>query len=120
MREAEGEQQPATFQPLLLGITKASLSTESASSRRPRFQETTRVLTEAAIQGKLDHLRGLKENVIIGHLIPAGTGMPEYRTLCGWRTERWRRRIRKGSTAGRPGSSRWTIWSESEAEVTAD
>ncbi len=73
-------QQPATFQPLLLGITKASLSTESFISAAS-FQETTRVLTEAAIQGKVDHLRGLKENVIIGHLIPAGTGMPMYRKL---------------------------------------
>jgi DNA-directed RNA polymerase subunit beta' len=73
-------QQPATFKPLLLGITKASLSTESFISAAS-FQETTRVLTEAAIQGKVDHLRGLKENVIIGHLIPAGTGMPSYRRL---------------------------------------
>jgi DNA-directed RNA polymerase subunit beta' len=73
-------QQPATFQPLLLGITKASLSTESFISAAS-FQETTRVLTEAAIQGKVDYLRGLKENVIIGHLIPAGTGMPHYRRV---------------------------------------
>jgi DNA-directed RNA polymerase subunit beta' len=73
-------QQPATFQPLLLGITKASLSTESFISAAS-FQETTRVLTEAAIHGKTDNLRGLKENVIIGHLIPAGTGMPVYRKL---------------------------------------
>ena len=73
-------QQPATFQPLLLGITKASLSTDSFISAAS-FQETTRVLTEAAIQGKVDFLRGLKENVIIGHLIPAGTGMPLYRKL---------------------------------------
>jgi DNA-directed RNA polymerase subunit beta' len=76
---AEG-QQPATFQPLLLGITKASLSTDSFISAAS-FQETTRVLTEAAIQGKVDFLRGLKENVIIGHLIPAGTGMAFYRKL---------------------------------------
>ncbi len=76
---AEG-QQAASYQPLLLGITKASLSTESFISAAS-FQETTRVLTEAAIQGKIDHLRGLKENVIIGHLIPAGTGMPMYRKL---------------------------------------
>jgi DNA-directed RNA polymerase subunit beta' len=73
-------QQPATFQPLLLGITKASLSTESFISAAS-FQETTRVLTEAAIHGKVDNLRGLKENVIIGHLIPAGTGMQGYRRL---------------------------------------
>ncbi|HUL71256.1 MAG TPA: DNA-directed RNA polymerase subunit beta', partial [Gemmatimonadales bacterium] len=73
-------QQPATFKPLLLGITKASLSTESFISAAS-FQETTRVLTEAAIHGKVDYLRGLKENVIIGHLIPAGTGMSHYRKL---------------------------------------
>jgi DNA-directed RNA polymerase subunit beta' len=73
-------QQPATFKPLLLGITKASLSTESFISAAS-FQETTRVLTEAAIHGKVDFLRGLKENVIIGHLIPAGTGMSHYRKL---------------------------------------
>jgi DNA-directed RNA polymerase subunit beta' len=73
-------QSPATFQPLLLGITKASLSTDSFISAAS-FQETTRVLTEAAIQGKIDYLRGLKENVIIGHLIPAGTGMAGYRNL---------------------------------------
>jgi DNA-directed RNA polymerase subunit beta' len=73
-------QQPATFQPLLLGITKASLSTDSFISAAS-FQETTRVLTEAAIQGKVDYLRGLKENVIIGHLIPAGTGLSIYRRV---------------------------------------
>jgi DNA-directed RNA polymerase subunit beta' len=66
--------EPATFQPLLLGITKASLSTESFISAAS-FQETTKVLTEAAVSGKTDTLKGLKENVIIGHLIPAGTGM---------------------------------------------
>ena len=73
-------QSPATFQPLLLGITKASLSTDSFISAAS-FQETTRVLTEAAVQGKVDFLRGLKENVIIGHLIPAGTGMSQYTRL---------------------------------------
>jgi DNA-directed RNA polymerase subunit beta' len=71
---------PATAKPVLLGITKASLSTDSFISAAS-FQETTRVLTEAAIQGKVDFLRGLKENVIIGHLIPAGTGMPVYRRM---------------------------------------
>src|SRR5205814_1255920 len=76
---AEGGQ-PARFQPLLLGITKASLSTQSFISAAS-FQETTRVLTEAAIQGKKDELRGLKENVIIGHLIPAGTGLARYKKL---------------------------------------
>jgi len=65
---------PATYHDLLLGITKASLSTDSFISAAS-FQETTRVLTEAAIMGKRDELRGLKENVIVGRLIPAGTGM---------------------------------------------
>jgi len=65
---------PATYTNLLLGITKASLSTDSFISAAS-FQETTRVLTEAAIMGKRDDLRGLKENVIVGRLIPAGTGM---------------------------------------------
>jgi DNA-directed RNA polymerase subunit beta' len=71
---------PATGRPLLLGITKASLSTDSFISAAS-FQETTRVLTEAAIQGAVDHLRGLKENVIVGRLIPAGTGMEHYRNV---------------------------------------
>ncbi len=66
-----------TFEPVLLGITKASLATESFLSAAS-FQETTKVLTEAAIKGKVDHLMGLKENVIIGKLIPAGTGMSCY------------------------------------------
>src|SRR5918912_1461651 len=69
---------PATAQPLLLGITKASLSTDSFISAAS-FQETTRVLTEASISGKVDHLRGLKENVTMGRLIPAGTGFEYYR-----------------------------------------
>jgi DNA-directed RNA polymerase subunit beta' len=68
---------PAQATPLLLGITKVSLTTESFISAAS-FQETTRVLTEAAASGKVDLLRGLKENVIVGHLIPAGTGMKEY------------------------------------------
>jgi DNA-directed RNA polymerase subunit beta' len=71
---------PATGRPLLLGITKASLSTDSFISAAS-FQETTRVLTEASIQGAVDHLRGLKENVIVGRLIPAGTGMEYYRNV---------------------------------------
>ena len=71
---------PATGRPLLLGITKASLSTDSFISAAS-FQETTRVLTEASINGKVDHLRGLKENVIVGRLIPAGTGMEYYRNV---------------------------------------
>jgi DNA-directed RNA polymerase subunit beta' len=69
----EAGKQPAKWDPLLLGITKASLSTESFISAAS-FQETTKVLTEAAICGKTDYLRGLKENVIMGRLIPAGTG----------------------------------------------
>ncbi len=76
---AEGGE-PATAEPLLLGITRASLSTESFISAAS-FQETTRVLTEAAISGKVDNLLGLKENVIIGHLIPAGTGIERYRSV---------------------------------------
>ena len=106
--EAAGKK-PAVWEPVLLGITKASLSTESFISAAS-FQETTRVLTEAAITGKNDHLRGLKENVIVGRLIPAGTGLAHH-------LERRRRRTEakeegrspeadaqpqaKGSTAGR-------------------
>ncbi|MBM4285613.1 MAG: DNA-directed RNA polymerase subunit beta' [Deltaproteobacteria bacterium] len=71
---------PATAEPLLLGITKASLTTESWISAAS-FQETTKVLADAAVQGKIDHLRGLKENVIMGRIIPAGTGFDIYREL---------------------------------------
>jgi DNA-directed RNA polymerase subunit beta' len=71
---------PAQGQAILLGITKASLSTDSFISAAS-FQETTRVLTEASINGKVDYLRGLKENVIMGRLIPAGTGMDYYRKV---------------------------------------
>ena len=70
----------ASFKPLLLGITKTSLSTESFLSAAS-FQETTKVLSKAAVEGKTDHLRGLKENLIMGNLIPAGTGSRMYRTL---------------------------------------
>jgi DNA-directed RNA polymerase subunit beta' len=76
-RVMAGGGKPATFKPMLLGITKASLSTESFFSAAS-FQETTRVLTDAAVRGKRDRLLGLKENVIIGHLIPAGTGIKDY------------------------------------------
>lgn len=76
---AEGKQ-PATGHPILLGITKASLATDSFLSAAS-FQETTRNLADAAIKGKVDPLLGLKENVIIGKLIPAGTGMPKYRNI---------------------------------------
>ncbi len=78
VRQADGE--VAQAEPLLLGITKASLSTDSFISAAS-FQETTRVLTEAAISGRIDYLRGLKENVIMGRLIPAGTGMEYYRNV---------------------------------------
>jgi DNA-directed RNA polymerase subunit beta' len=77
--EAEGGE-PAVARPVLLGITKASLATDSFLSAAS-FQETTRVLTEASIKGKIDPLLGLKENVIIGKLIPAGTGMSRYRNV---------------------------------------
>lgn len=70
----------ATASPVLLGITKASLATDSFLSAAS-FQETTKVLTEAAIKGKVDPLMGLKENVIIGKLIPAGTGMSMYKDI---------------------------------------
>ena len=72
VKKAKGEQ--ATFEPLILGITKASLATESFLSAAS-FQETTKVLTDASIEGKIDRLLGLKENVIIGKLIPAATGL---------------------------------------------
>jgi DNA-directed RNA polymerase subunit beta' len=71
---------PAVAEPMLLGITKASLSTESFISAAS-FQETTKVLTEAAVSGKVDYLRGLKENVIMGRLIPAGTGLMKYKEM---------------------------------------
>ncbi len=84
--EAGGEEpvtrpaEPAIYEPVLMGITQAALNTESFVSAAS-FQETTRVLTEAAIHGKSDHLIGLKENVIMGHLIPAGTGLSTYERL---------------------------------------
>ncbi len=78
VRDEKGEE--ATYEPLILGITKASLATESFLSAAS-FQETTKVLTDAAIEGKVDRLLGLKENVIIGKLIPAATGLKKYRTI---------------------------------------
>jgi DNA-directed RNA polymerase subunit beta' len=80
VKNADKNNRGAKYHRLLLGITKASLSTESFISAAS-FQETTRVLTEAAIAGRVDYLRGLKENVIVGRLIPAGTGMPTYREI---------------------------------------
>jgi DNA-directed RNA polymerase subunit beta' len=76
----KGKKELATFEPLILGITKASLATESFLSAAS-FQETTKVLTDAAIEGKVDRLLGLKENVIIGKLIPAATGLKKYRGI---------------------------------------
>ena len=71
---------PATFEPLLMGITRASLNTDSFISAAS-FQETTRVLTNAATAGQTDYLQGLKENVAVGRLIPAGTGLPQLRDI---------------------------------------
>ena len=80
--------EPARFDNVLLGITKASLSTDSFISAAS-FQETTRVLTEAAIMGRKDDLRGLKENVIVGRLIPAGTGLSYHRARrAAWASQR--------------------------------
>ncbi|MBU1239267.1 DNA-directed RNA polymerase subunit beta', partial [Myxococcota bacterium] len=78
---------PSLGEPLLLGITKASLSTESFLSASS-FQETTRVMTEAAIWSKIDYLKGLKENVIMGRLLPAGTGLRAYDRLTYFQEER--------------------------------
>ena len=89
--EAEGKQ-PATWNPVLLGITKASLATESFISAAS-FQETTRVLTEAAVRGSNDSLVGLKENVIVGRLIPSGTGL-------SYHTERRQRRMNEMDVEG--------------------
>jgi DNA-directed RNA polymerase subunit beta' len=80
VKKEKGKKEEATYEPLILGITKASLATESFLSAAS-FQETTKVLTDAAIEGKIDRLLGLKENVIIGKLIPAATGLKRYRTI---------------------------------------
>ena len=80
VKAREEGKRPAEASPVLLGITKASLETESFISAAS-FQDTTRVLTDAATLGRVDHLRGFKENVIMGHLIPAGTGFPMYRDI---------------------------------------
>ncbi len=76
----EKKVEPPKGKRVLLGITRASLATDSFLAAAS-FQETTRVLTEAAVKGKIDTLSGLKENVIIGSLIPAGTGFPEYKNI---------------------------------------
>ncbi|MFL5978169.1 MAG: DNA-directed RNA polymerase subunit beta', partial [Gaiellaceae bacterium] len=80
VKKEKGKKEQATHEPLILGITKASLATESFLSAAS-FQETTKVLTDASIEGKIDRLLGLKENVIIGKLIPAATGLKRYRTI---------------------------------------
>jgi DNA-directed RNA polymerase subunit beta' len=80
VKKEKSKKEQATFEPLILGITKASLATESFLSAAS-FQETTKVLTDASIEGKIDRLLGLKENVIIGKLIPAATGLKRYRTI---------------------------------------
>ena len=80
VKKEKGKKEQATYEPLILGITKASLATESFLSAAS-FQETTKVLTDASIEGKVDHLLGLKENVIIGKLIPAATGLKKYRNI---------------------------------------
>src|SRR5699024_875179 len=108
--EAKGEQ-PAEFERQLLGITKASLSTESFISAAS-FQETTRVLTEAAVRGARDHLRGLKENVIVGRLVPAGTGLAYHEQ---------RRRDRLGPlNFAMPQKGRETQQADNTAEANAD
>ena len=116
-RVKKEKKEQATFEPLILGITKASLATESFLSAAS-FQETTKVLTDASIEGKVDRLLGLKENVIIGKLIPAATGLKQYRDdrdrpvrqgaarprTCGRRprsscSRRWRRSTPTAATA---------------------
>ncbi|HQZ07729.1 MAG TPA: DNA-directed RNA polymerase subunit beta', partial [Burkholderiaceae bacterium] len=111
---------PATFTNLLLGITKASLSTDSFISAAS-FQETTRVLTEAAIMGKRDELRGLKENVIVGRLIPAGTGMAyhEARKVRENMDEAERRAIAEAEEAELSGMGEEATVAEGDAEVAA-
>ena len=104
--EAEGKE-PARFDNILLGITKASLSTDSFISAAS-FQETTRVLTEAAIMGKRDELRGLKENVIVGRLIPAGTGLTYHRTR--------RRQWAEQQEAAQEDAARFTAAEEASGE----
>ena len=115
-----GRQVPGETQPVLLGITKASLATESFISAAS-FQETTRVLTEAAVRGLKDDLRGLKENVIVGRLIPAGTGFAAHAHRrrkhedtpapqlhgCGWRTARYGgKQCSGGRKAARPAEAK--------------
>jgi DNA-directed RNA polymerase subunit beta' len=78
---ASQKKKPATFKPVLIGITRAALASDTSFISAASFQETPRVLTEAAVSGKIDYLEGLKENVILGRPIPAGTGLPVYRQI---------------------------------------
>jgi DNA-directed RNA polymerase subunit beta' len=107
VKKEKGKKEQATYEPLILGITKASLATESFISAAS-FQETTRVLTEAAVRGTRDTLRGLKENVIVGRLIPAGTGLAYHAK-------------RRGKQGGLSDSDRATLGSTSSvAEAVAE
>ncbi len=107
---------PATLQPVLLGITKASLATESFISAAS-FQETTRVLTEAAVRGLKDDLRGLKENVIVGRLIPAGTGFAAHASRRR-KTEGVERRSFMDVGGGMPDSEESSVGEESESAAS--
>jgi len=107
------DRMPARWQPMLLGITKASLATESFISAAS-FQETTRVLTEAAVRGLRDDLRGLKENVIVGRLIPAGTGLIPAGTGLAYHLQR-----RRNWVPSRPATSNGHVFESSESEAKA-
>jgi DNA-directed RNA polymerase subunit beta' len=105
----------ATSEPLLLGITKASLTTQSFVSAAS-FQETTRVLTDASIRGAKDDLLGLKENIIIGHLIPAGTGMYRYQEVDVDGTQLPEVQL---STSGEPMSDTFSLPTFAESGISA-
>jgi DNA-directed RNA polymerase subunit beta' len=113
--------EPATERPLLLGITKASLATESFISAAS-FQETTRVLTEAAVKGLRDNLRGLKENVIVGRLIPAGTGYAHHMEKRRSREEQLSEELRglSQATGEAPESASDSVDQEAAVPVTPD
>jgi len=101
--------QPAVAEPVLLGITQAALATDSFVSAAS-FQETTKVLTEASIAAKQDPLFGLKENVIVGHLIPAGTGQRQFKDLIvGSQKEYEELQVAVGTESSGDGSSRETV-----------
>jgi DNA-directed RNA polymerase subunit beta' len=119
--EAQGGA-PATYDPILLGITKASLDTESFISAAS-FQETTRVLTEASTLARRDKLNGFKENVIMGHLIPAGTGLPAYRRLSistlGNAVEPEEKKVGKGGKRDKPTRTRSSAPRRARSEENA-